>query len=115
MYKVQGTCCTNDRGGQIMTTIFPPSNMGMQQYRMRYIIKFEDGTLLATHSLEDKWVKSKMDAQKHTIIDEDDKNWHDFKDLWRNSDDRQGTLEAFMAADDDDDDDDDDVEDFLRR
>ncbi len=95
-----------------MTTIFPPSNMGMQQYRMRYIIKFEDGTLLATGSLEDKWVKSKMDAQKHTIIDEDDKNWHDFKDLWRNSDDRQGTLEAFMA---DDDDDDDDVEDFLYR
>ena len=93
-----------------MTTIFP--NKSWFCYRMRYIIKFEDSTLLATHSLEDKWVKSKMDAQKHTIIDEDDKNWHDFKDLWRNSDDRQGTLEAFMA---DDDDDDDDVEDFLYR
>ena len=82
-----------------MTTIQPPSNMGMQQCTIRYIIKFEDGILLATHSLEDKWVKSKMDAQKHTIIREDDKDWAEWKILWIEDINRQGTLEAFLDAD----------------
>jgi len=66
----------------------------------RYIIQFDDGTLMATHSLEDKWVQSRMSANSHTIIDEDSPKWDEFKYLWTKDINKQGTLEAFMEAED---------------
>ena len=72
----------------------------MQGLKSRYIIQFEDGTLLATHDLEEPWVASKLEEYKHSIIYEDDEEWDKWRQMWTIDINKQGTLEAFMEADD---------------
>ena len=70
---------------------------GIRNIRVTHIIKFEDGTLMATDDINDKWVQSKMELHKHTVISEGDEDWDNLRHLWTNDINRQGTLGAFIA------------------